>query len=141
MMPSFKCYIVSFEEILFSGELAWLSVIGTQGEIGIYPGHTPLLTEICPGPAHLKTTDHEEKIFYLSGGYLEILPREVKILADTALRADDIDERRAEEARHAAEKQLLSKQDQVNYAQVATELAEAAALLHTIRRKNRMKKF
>ena len=127
------CDIVSAEEELFSGEIAWMTAMGAQGELGIKPGHAPLLTNIIPGPVHLYATNGEETVFYLSGGYLEILPTEIKILADTALRAEELDEVVAEKARQKAAKTLITQQGEFDYSKAAVQLAEAAAQLRTLR--------
>ena len=106
MAATMQCYIVSAEEEIYSGRVSMLSALGTIGELGILPGHAPLLTGIRPGPVKLRDEDGEEDVFYASGGYLEIQPGIVTVLADTALRADDIDEAAAIEARHEAERAL-----------------------------------
>jgi len=139
MKKTVTCDIVSAEEALFSGDIAWMTVMASQGELGIKPGHAPLLTEVCPGPVHLFEEDGKETIFYLSGGYIEVLPAEIKILADTALRADDLDEAAAEEARQKAAKNLLTQQGEFDYSQAAAQLAEAAAQLRTIREIRKLK--
>ena len=91
MPATMQCYIVSAENEIFSGRVAMVSATGTVGELGILPGHAPLLTGIRPGPVKLRNEDGEEDVFYASGGYLEVQPGIVTLLADTALRADDID--------------------------------------------------
>lgn len=139
MKKTVICDIVSAEEELFSGEIAWMTVIGSQGELGIKPGHAPLLTEVTPGPVHLYYPDGKETVFYLSGGYIEVLPKEIKILADTALRAEDLDEAAAEEARQKAAKDLLTQKGDFDYGQAAARLAEAAAQLRTLREIKRLK--
>ena len=132
MKKIITCDIVSAEEALFSGELSWMTIMGSEGELGIKPGHAPLLTEIMPGPVHLYGADKKETVFYLSGGYLEVLPTGIKILADTALRAEDLDEAAVEEARQKAAKELLSQKSDFDYSQAAVRLAEAAAQLRTL---------
>ncbi len=139
MTKTITCDIVSAEEELFSGKITWLSVMGSQGELGIKPGHAPLLTAITPGPVHLYGVDGKEEIFYLSGGYIEVLPKEIKILADTAMRADDLDEAAAKEAKQQAAKDLLTQQGEFNYGQAAAQLAEAAAQLRTLRAIRKLK--
>ena len=139
MTKTVTCDIVSAEEALFSGEVSWMTVMGSQGELGVKPGHAPLLTEITPGPVHLHCADGSETVFYLSGGYIEILPTEIKILADTALRAEDLDEAAAEEARQKAAKDLLTQKGDFDYSQAASQLAEAAAQLRTLRELRKLK--
>ena len=97
-VATIQCEIVSAEESLFSGSITSLSVRGTIGELGITPGHAPLLTGIAPGAVALRLEDGSEEIFFASGGYLEVQPGFVTLLADTALRAEDLDEAQAEEA-------------------------------------------
>ena len=91
-MATFQCEIVSAEESLFSGAITSLSVRGTIGELGITPGHAPLLTGINPGAVTLQMEDGNEQVYFASGGYLEVQPGFVTLLADTALRAEDLDE-------------------------------------------------
>ncbi len=126
--------IVSVEEALFAGEATELFVSGELGELGIYPQHTALLTRIKPGSARLKTPDGEEKCFYVAGGMLEVQPYSVTILADTAIRAEDIDEAKAQEAKEKAEKALTDKQAELDYASTARDLARALAQLQVVRR-------
>ncbi len=98
MATSVDCDIVSAEESIFEGKVEFISLTGTLGELGIYPGHTPLLSEVKPGPVRLRMESGEEDIFYVSGGFLEVQPHKVILLADTALRAADLDEAAAEDA-------------------------------------------
>jgi len=124
--------IASTEAQIFSGRVTSLVVTGTLGDMGILPGHAPLLSALVPGPVRLVTQDGEEQIFYVSGGYIEVQPGVVNILADTALRADDMDEVQAEEAKRAAEEVVLNRGAAFDYSRAATQLAEAAAQLRTI---------
>jgi F-type H+-transporting ATPase subunit epsilon len=100
--------------------------------MGILPGHAPLLTALIPGPVRLITQGGEEQIFYVSGGYLEVQPGTVNILADTAIRADDMDEAQAEQAKKDVEAALANRDAEFEYSRAATQLAEAAAQLRTI---------
>ena len=95
--------IVSAEDAIFSGEATHLVAIGLLGELGIYPGHTQLLTALKPGPVRIIKPDGEDEILYISGGILEVQPQLVSILADTAIRAADLDELAALEAKERAE--------------------------------------
>ena len=104
MPATMQCHIVSAEEEIYSGRIAMLSLVGTLGELGVLPGHAPLLTGIRPGPVRLRDENGEEEVFYAAGGYLEIQPGVVTVLADTALRASDIDEAAAAEAQQEAER-------------------------------------
>jgi F-type H+-transporting ATPase subunit epsilon len=127
--------IVSAEKEIFSGNVLSVAVTGKMGEIGVAPGHSPLITNLKPGnvQAVLSDTDDEE-IFYISGGMLEVQPTVVTILADTALRAHDIDEAAALEAKQKAEQTLSEKRSEVDFARAASELAQAAAQLRAIQR-------
>ena len=98
MASTVFCSIVSAEEEIFSGQVEMVVATGTIGELGIMPGHTPLLTGVKPGPVRLVLEGGEEEIYFASGGYLEVQPTSITILADTALRADDLDEAAAQEA-------------------------------------------
>jgi len=132
MALTVECDIVSAEQEIFKGRVEMLIATGSLGDLGITPGHTPLLTELRPGPIRLVTPGGEEEIFYVSGGFLEVQPYQIKILADDALRADDMDEAAAEEARRHAEKVLENQSGEFDYSRAATQLAEAAAQLRTL---------
>lgn len=132
MAMTVHCDIVSAEEEIFSGLIEFVSVRGSLGELGIYPGHTPLLSEIKPGPVELRKQGGEEDIFYVSGGFLEVQPHKITVLADTALRAGDLDEATALEAQKHAEQAMADKQGEFEYSRAATQLAEAAAQLRTL---------
>jgi F-type H+-transporting ATPase subunit epsilon len=127
------CDIVSAEEEIFSGLVEFVSLTGSLGDLGITPGHAPLLTEINPGPVELKKQGGEEQIFYVSGGFLEVQPNKVTIMADTAMRAHDMNEAAAEEAMRQAEQAMKDQTAEFEYSKAATQLAEAAAQLRTIR--------
>ncbi|MCW8195585.1 F0F1 ATP synthase subunit epsilon [Proteobacteria bacterium 005FR1] len=140
MAMTFHCDIVSAEEELFSGVVRLLVATGTEGDLGVTYGHAPLLTALDPGPVRLVKDNGEEEIFYLSGGHLEVQPHVVTVLADTALRAGDMDEAAALEAKKAAEHALHNQTGEFDYSRAAAQLAEAAAQLRTlqaIRRKTR----
>ena len=132
MANSFKCEIVSAEEAVFSGEVEQVVAAGIMGDLGILPGHTPLLTELQPGPVRVTLAGGAEENFYISGGFLEVQPKVVSILADAATRAGDIDEAAAEEARQQALKSFNEKSSELDYTRAAAELAEAVAQLRTI---------
>lgn len=141
MAATVLCNIVSAEQEIFSGQVEMVIATGSIGELGILPGHTPLLTGVKPGPVRLILEGGEEEIFFASGGFLEVQPQAITILADTALRADDINEAAAEESRRKAEQELGDQKTEVDFARVASDLQEQAAMLRTIRkhreRKNR----
>jgi F-type H+-transporting ATPase subunit epsilon len=128
------CDIVSAEEEIFSGLVEMLVASGELGELGVSYGHAPLLTSLVPGPVRVVTQGGEEEIFYVSGGFLEVQPGIVSILADTALRADDMDEAAAEEARKEAEHALANQTGEFDYGRASARLAEAAAQLATLRK-------
>ena len=131
-MKTIELDIVSAEASIFSGEVQFVSVTGNIGELGIYPGHAPLLTSLKPGQIHAILKDGKEEVFYMSGGMLEIQPTIISILADTALRADDLDEVAALNAKLHAEKILEQKAEGMEYSKALAELAEAAAQLRAI---------
>ena len=132
MAMSIHCDIVSAEEELFSGLVEMVIAHGHLGDLGILPGHTPLLTDLKPGPVRVIKQGGTEEVFYISGGFLEVQPSMVKVLADTAVRAGDLDEAAAIEARKAAEKALSEKGTEFDYGSASARLAEAAAQLRTI---------
>ena len=132
MPATMQCRIVSAEQEIFSGQVAMLSVTGTLGELGILPGHAPLLTGIRPGPVRLRDENGAEDVFYASGGYLEIQPGVVTVLADTALRAADIDGAAAVEAKREAERALADASAELDYGRVEAQLAAATAQQRTL---------
>jgi len=126
------CDIVSAEKEIFSGRVTMVIASGTMGELGIMPGHAPLLTGIKPGPVRLKFDNGEEQIFFASGGFVEVQPGTVTVLADTALRADDLDETAAQQAKELAEKVLQDQAADFDFSVAAAQLAEASARLRTV---------
>ncbi len=132
MSMTVHCDIVSAEEEIFSGLVELLVAAGTEGDVGIAYGHAPLLTGLQPGPVRVIKQDGEEEVYYVSGGYLEVQPYKVTVLADTALRADDMDEAAALEAKKQAEQQLGNQSGDFDYSRAATQLAEASAQLRTL---------
>ncbi|MCQ4348903.1 F0F1 ATP synthase subunit epsilon [Pseudomonas stutzeri] len=132
MAMTVHCDIVSAEEELFSGLVEMVVAHGNMGDLGILMGHTPLLTDLKPGPVRVIKQGGEEEVYYISGGFLEVQPNMVKVLADTAVRATDLDEAAALEAKKAAEKALSEKGAEFDYSTAAARLAEAAAQLRTI---------
>jgi F-type H+-transporting ATPase subunit epsilon len=125
--------VVSAETSLFSGRVSHLSVSGQEGELGIMPGHTPLLTAIKPGMVQLVKQDGGEEVIYISGGFLEVQPRGVTVLADTAIRGQDLDKAKALEAERAAKEQLSSPNKDIDFAKVTAQLAQAVAQLRAIK--------
>ena len=134
MSMTIHCDIVSAEQEIFSGLVEMLVATGSLGELGISYGHAPLLTGLIPGPVRIIKQDGAEEIYYVSGGFLEVQPGVVSILADTAIRADDVDEAAAEEARQAAEHAINNQSGEFDYGRASAQLAEAAAQLMTIQK-------
>lgn len=124
--------IVSAEDKIFSGLAEMVTCTGSLGELGIVQGHAPLLTQLRPGPVTVRRQGGEEEIYYVSGGMLEVQPNVVTILADTALRADDMDEAAAQQAKKQAEDALQDQNSEIEYSRAASELAEAAAQIRTL---------
>jgi len=124
--------IVSPEGQLFAGEATLVFAPATEGEIGIAPRHAPLLTTLNPGVVRVQVEGGEEQTFYVGGGALEIQPKRVSILADTAARARDLDEAAAEAAKKAAEEAVLGRKDKIDIAEAQAELARAVAQLKAI---------
>jgi len=132
MATTMHCDIVSAEKEIFSGRVTMVVASGTLGELGIMPGHAPLLTGIKPGPVRLKLESGEEQVFFASGGFLEVQPGVVTVLADTALRADDLDEAAASTAKEQAERALETQSAEFEFSIAAAQLAEASARLRTL---------
>ena len=132
MNSTVQCNIVSADESLFSGSVTMVIATGSLGEMGITPGHAPLLSDLNPGPVRLLKGGGEEEIYYLSGGYIEVQPTSVSILADKAVRAGDIDEAAASEALKLAEQTISNQSSEIDYSKAATQLAEATAQLRTV---------
>lgn len=128
-----KLDIVSAESSIFSGEVEYLMVTGSAGELGIHPGHTALLTSLKPGQVHAKIVGQDtDEVFYISGGMLEVQPNIVTLLSDTAARAGDLDESAAIAARERAEKALQEQSAEFEYSAAVKELAQAVAQLRAI---------
>src|SRR5690554_1766234 len=133
MAMTMHCDIVSAEEQIFSGLVEILVATGTLGDLGIAPGHAPLLTALIPGPVRVVLQDGSEQIYYVSGGFLEVQSGIVTVLADTALRADDVNEAAALQAIQDANDAIANKSAEFEYSRAATQLAEAAAQLRALR--------
>ena len=132
MAMTVHCDIVSAEGEIFSGLVEMVIAHGNLGDLGITPGHAPLITDLKPGPIRLVKQGGDIEVFYISGGFLEVQPSMVKVLADTVQRAADLDEASAQEAVKAAEKALNEKGADFDYSAAAVRLAEAAAQLRTL---------
>ncbi len=132
--------IVSAEEEIFSGLAEMVFAPAIMGEVGIMPRHTPFLSTLKPGEIRVQTKPGQEEFFFVSGGLLEVQPNKITVLADTALRAKDLDEAAALEAKQRAEKALADKQSDIDYARAQAELVEAMAQLQAIQKLRRLKK-
>ena len=126
--------IVSAEGELFSGEASEVTAPASQGDLGILPRHAPLLTLLKPGEVRVKTPDGQDHHFFVGGGALEVQPQRVTVLADTALRAKDIDEAAALAAKQRAEEALQQKGGHITEAEALAELARVAAMMQMLKR-------
>ena len=127
--------VVSAEEQIYSGEAEFVVLPGMMGELGIYPRHTPLFTQIRPGSLRIKPANSaSEEFVFVQGGYLEVQPHLVTVLADTAIRAKDLDEKAALEAKRAAEEAMQNKMSKEEIAHAEAELSIALAQLEAIRK-------
>jgi F-type H+-transporting ATPase subunit epsilon len=131
--------IVSAEGEIFSGEAAMVFAPAVMGEIGIAPRHAPLLTTLKPGEVRVQTPGGEEQFFYVSGGAIEVQPHLVTVLADTALRAKDLDEAAALQAKQRAEEALKDRGSKVEVAELQAELARAMAQIKAIEKLRKIK--
>ena len=134
MASTVFCSIVSAEQEIFAGQVEMVVASGTIGELGILPGHTSLLSGVKAGPVRLILEGGEEQIFFASGGFIEVQPTSITILADTAMRADDLDEAEALEAKKKAELELSGQKSDIDFARVSADLQEQAAMLRTIQK-------
>lgn len=134
-----KVDIVSAEGEIFSGEATMVFAPGSQGELGIYPRHAPLLTMLKAGEVRVQTPDGAEQVFYVGGGALEIQPHLITVLADTALRAKDIDEAAALAAKQQAEETLRGRAGAIDHAEALAELARALAQLKVLERLRKLR--
>jgi len=127
--------VVSAEEQIFSGLAEFVVLPGEVGELGILPGHMPLMTRIKPGAVRIKLQGQaEEELIFVAGGILEVQPGLVTVLADTAIRGHDLDEVKATDAKRKAEEALADRSAELDYARAQSELAEAVAQLAAIQR-------
>ena len=124
--------VVSAQEMIFSGLVESLQVSGSEGELGVNPGHAPLLTALKPGMVRIVKQHGEEEVLYVAGGILEIQPHNISLLADVASRAADLDANAAEEAKRSAEEHIANAGADFDYAEAAADLARAIAQLKVI---------
>src|SRR6185295_13480146 len=135
MANTIRVDVVSAEEQIFAGDAEFVVLPGIMGELGIYPRHTPLLTQIKPGALRIKLPDRDqEELVFVQGGFLEVQPQRVTVLADTAIRAKDLDEVKALEAKKSAEEALQNRTSQEGIAAAEAELSIAMAQLEAIRK-------
>lgn len=140
MANTVKIEVVSAEESIFSGRAAFVVAPAGGGEVGIYPNHTPMITTIKPGALRIKQENESEDIlFFISGGILEVQPGMITVLADTAIRGDDLDEAKANMAKTSALEAMKNKSDKMNYAMAQAELAEAMAQIQAIEKLRKIK--
>ena len=127
--------VVSAEEQIYSGEAEFVVLPGIEGELGVYPRHTPLFTQIRPGAVRIKVPDKaQEEFVFVQGGFLEVQPNRVTVLADTAIRAHDLDEAKAIEAKKRAEEAMANQDSEENLASAQAELSAALAQIEAIRK-------
>ena len=134
MSSTIRCDIVSAEESIFHGTVEMVVATGELGELGIAPRHAPLITRLKPGQVRVILAGGEEQFFYVSGGILEVQPQVVTVLADTAVRAKDLDEKAALEAKAEAERALANRGEEMEIAEAQAKLAEAMAQLQALAR-------
>src|SRR5438067_12612558 len=133
-MATIKVDVVSAEEQIFSGQAKFVALPGEAGELGILPGHTPLITRIRPGAVRIEAENGEEEFVFVAGGIFEIQPGAVTVLADTAIRGKDLDEAKAVEAKRLAEEALKNASSDLDLAKAQNELMALAAQLAALRK-------
>lgn len=137
-MATLQCNVVSAKETIYSGEISMLIATGVEGEVGILPGHIPFITLLKPGTMQIKTSNGNDEMVYVSGGVLEVQPHLVTVLADAAVRANDLDEAKILEARRHAEQTLQNQKADIDTSAALAALAESLAQLQTLQKfKNR----
>lgn len=133
-MSTIRCDIVSAEAEIFSGSVSLVVATGELGELGIAPRHAPLITRLKPGQVRVVLENGDEQFFYVSGGILEVQPQVVTVLTDTAIRAKDLDEAAAKQAKAEAERALADRTDAIEIAEAQAQLAQALAQLQALER-------
>lgn len=135
MANTIQVDVVSAEASIFEGQAEFVALPGESGELGIYPQHTPLITRIRPGAVRIKVVGQtDEEFVFVAGGILEVQPNRVTVLADTAIRGQDLDEAKAEAAKRAAEEAIANRTGEIDYAKAQAELATAIAELAALRK-------
>ena len=132
MTKSIRCDIVSAHEEIFSGDVSMVFATGVAGELGISPRHAPLITQLKPGPVRVLDTAGDEQFFFVTGGIIEVQPHVVTIMADTAMRGEDLDQAAAEAAKAEAERELADRTGEMEVAQAQAKLLEAVAQLQAM---------
>ena len=133
MNKTIFCDVTSAEEQKFSGDVRMVIASAIKGDIGVYPGHTSLLSTLKPGPITIICADNTKKIFYISGGFIEVQPSSIYVLADSAISSGELNESEVIKAKKAAEKLLQNKEANVEYSKVVAELVELSSKLKTLR--------
>ena len=133
-MSTIQVEVVSAEESIFSGPAKFVALPGEAGELGILPGHVPLITRIKPGAVRIEKADGGEEFVFVAGGILEVQPKVVTVLSDTAIRGKDLDEAKANEARKSAEEALKNAKSDLDLAKATSELAVMAAQIAALRK-------
>jgi F-type H+-transporting ATPase subunit epsilon len=136
-MTTIRVDVVSAEQEIFKGEATLVVATGEMGELGIAPRHAPLITRLKPGQVRVVLEGGEEQFFYVSGGILEVQPQVVTILTDTAIRARDLDEAAAKQAKEEAERAIANRGNAMEVAEAQAKLAEAVAQLQALERLRR----
>ena len=134
MAITVHCDIVSAEAEIYSGLVEMVIAHGNLGDLGIAPGHAPLITDLKPGPIRIVKQGGEEEVFYISGGFLEVQPDHINVLSDTAIRAADLDEAKVLEAKKAAEEAIRARTEKQEIATAEAELAAISAQLAAIQK-------
>ena len=132
MAKTIQCDIVSAQNEIWSGQATQVFATGVSGELGIYPRHTPLITQLKPGPVRVVDEAGEEQFFFVGGGIIEVQPHIVTVLADTAMRGEDIDAAAAQQAKEEAEREVADRTGEMEVAQAQAKLAEAVAQLQAL---------
>jgi F-type H+-transporting ATPase subunit epsilon len=141
MSNTIQCDIVSAHEMVFSGKATMIVATGITGELGIAPGHAPLMTMLKPGPVRVLLLDGEESIFFAAGGILEVTPHLVNVLTDSAIRAADLDEAVAKRAKEEAVRELADRTSAMEFSEAQAKLAKALAQLQALERLRRKTKI
>ena len=132
MTKTIRCDIVSAHEEIFSGEVSMVFASGIAGDLGISPRHAPLITQLKPGPVRVQDESGEEQFYFVSGGIIEVQPHVVTVMADTAMRGEDIDQAASEAAKAEAERELADRTGEMEVAEAQAKLLEAVAQLRAL---------